>query len=88
MPEVTLTVSTLRKAKNNASLGGFPSVSDYVERLIERDESDERPPTFSTREEFEALILEGLDSPSKVMTKTDWKNLRDEILGELESKLL
>ena len=40
------------------------------------------PPSFTTKEEFEALILEGLDSPSKEMTKADWQKLRDDLVSK------
>ena len=81
MTTLDIKESSLKKAERNASKEGFANVAEYVEDLIERDALHDLPPSFSTREELESLIEEGLNSPSREMTKADWQQLRNELLG-------
>ena len=85
MPTLVLKESSLKKAQRIAENEGFATVSEYLEDLINRDALYDMPPSFSTKEELEALILEGLNSPSEEMTKEDWQKLRDEILGNVKA---
>lgn len=54
--------------------GGYRSVDEYVEGLIELDQR------LADREQLAAEVLKGLHSgPSTPMTKIDWNRLRDEV---------
>lgn len=59
--------------------GAFPSAEDYVSALIEADQKRK------AQDHFEALIIEGLDSPLSEMTAQDWEDIRTEGLARIRS---
>ena len=59
--------------------GAFPSAEDYVSALIEADQKRK------AQDHFEALIIEGLDSPLSEMTAQDWDDIRREGLAEIRA---
>jgi predicted CopG family antitoxin len=85
MATLTITEAAFERATLHAKVGGHASVADYVEELIEADMAHLMPASFATKEELEALILEGLNSPMKEMTKQDWATLREDILRQCEA---
>jgi antitoxin ParD1/3/4 len=60
--------------------GAFPSAEDYIRALVEADQKQK------AQERFEALIMEGLDSPLSEMTSQDWDELRSEGLARIRSR--
>jgi antitoxin ParD1/3/4 len=60
--------------------GTFPSAEDYIRTLIEADQKRK------AQEHFEALIVEGLDSPATEMTAQDWDDIRVEGLARIRSR--
>jgi antitoxin ParD1/3/4 len=60
--------------------GAFPTAEDYIQSLIEADQKRKG------LERLEALIMEGLDSPSSEMTAQDWDDIRREGLAELHRR--
>lgn len=81
-PELTsMTVSLPKSQKDyvkaQATACGCSTPSEYVRRLIHADQAarEER--------ELERRILEGLESPSRVMTPEVWQDLRDTLRAKL-----
>jgi antitoxin ParD1/3/4 len=60
--------------------GAFPSAEDYIQSLVEADQKRKG------LDRLEALIVEGLDSPSSEMTAEDWDDIRREGLALLHSR--
>lgn len=60
--------------------GAFPTAADYISALVEADQKRK------AQDHFEALILEGLDSPLSEMTSQDWDDLRAEGLARVRSR--
>ena len=60
--------------------GAFPTAEDYISALVEADQKRKG------LERLEALIIEGLDSPSSEMTAQDWEDIRREGLAQLHSR--
>jgi antitoxin ParD1/3/4 len=60
--------------------GAFPTAEVYIQSLIEADQKRKG------LERLEALIMEGLDSPSSEMTAQDWDDIRREGLAELHRR--
>ena len=58
--------------------GRYSSASEYVRELIRADEKRK------AEEQFEAKLLEGLNSRESELTPADWSALRKEALGRLE----
>jgi hypothetical protein len=73
-------------AEARAAESGHASLEDYVEALIRADtmtETEAGAPsevTVRTREELEAKLLEGLQSPAAEMTPADWQEMRRQFL--------
>ncbi len=63
-----------RHARTRAAELGHESVEAYVEQLV-RDDSE--PETITP--EVEALLLEGLASPSRIVTSADWARKKDDL---------
>jgi antitoxin ParD1/3/4 len=59
--------------------GAFPTAEDYIRALVEADQKRK------ALDRFEALIMEGLDSPSSDMTAQDWDDIRREGLAEIRA---
>jgi Arc/MetJ-type ribon-helix-helix transcriptional regulator len=70
---VSLPASQKAYVKARAAESGCSTPSEYVRRLIHADQR--------AREEelLERKILEGIDSPSRVMTSEDWEELRSKL---------
>ena len=85
--EVTIVLSgrTAELATEQASRLGFPDIGSYLANLIteeaEHDYGAPRHLSPRSREELEALIQEGLDSPSITMTQDDWDQMRRELIA-------
>ena len=60
--------------------GAFPSAEDYIRALVEADQKRKG------LERLEALLMEGLDSPSSEMTAQDWDDIRRQGLAELHRR--
>lgn len=60
--------------------GGYSTASEYVQDLIREDQKRKG------LEKLEALLLEGLDSPSREMTPKDWAEIRRELNERLAEK--
>jgi antitoxin ParD1/3/4 len=60
--------------------GAFPTAEDYISSLIEADQKRK------AQDHFEALIIEGLDSPLSEMTPQDWDDIRREGLARIRTK--
>ena len=60
--------------EEQAEIGGYASPADYVCALIREAHR------AAARQELEAHLLEGLNSPLAPMTRDDWAMLRQRIL--------
>jgi len=60
--------------------GAFPTAEEYIRALVEADQKRKG------LDRLEALIIEGLDSPSSEMTAQDWDDIRREGLARLHSR--
>ena len=81
--KVTLSKKTADLAHQQAARLGFTDVGHYIEALIAEEAQEDfgAPAHLSprTREELEALIVEGLSSPARTMTHEDWENMRRDL---------
>jgi hypothetical protein len=69
------------KAEARAAAAGQPNVADYTRALVEEDLATELldgPAHLSprTKAEADAMIREGLDSPTRPVTDADWTAIR------------
>jgi len=53
--------------------GGYSTTSEYFRELVREDQKRK------AQERLEALLLEGLDSPSAPMTAQDWQDVRQAV---------
>lgn len=53
--------------------GKFASPDEFIRQLLEQLQKDK------AREKLEALLLEGLASPAKEMTRHDWDGIRQRL---------
>ena len=60
--------------------GAFPSAEDYIRALVEADQKRK------AQDHFEALIIEGLNSPLSEMTAQDWEDIRRDGLALIRSR--
>jgi putative addiction module CopG family antidote len=81
MPTIQLNLSDEVKEflDAEATAKGFSSASDYVAALLRALQKRE------AWDRLEPLVLEGLASPAREMTATDWQSLRDRI-DRIEAK--
>jgi antitoxin ParD1/3/4 len=98
MPRLTLDLSDdlQSKLKVRAADGGYATVEQYVQALLRSDaetsdlpdEDYGAPPelTVTSPEDLEAKILEGLSSPAREMTATDWDEMRQEVAQRLAAR--
>lgn len=56
-----------------AAARGYPSASDYIEALLREAQKKE------AWKKVEALVLEGLQTPVREMSASDWEQLRRKI---------
>jgi Arc/MetJ-type ribon-helix-helix transcriptional regulator len=75
LTSMTVSLPAAQKAYVRAQsvASGCSTPSEYIRRLIHADQK--------AREEdhLERMILEGLQSPAREMTRKDWKELRTEL---------
>ena len=60
--------------------GRFSSASEYVRELIRADEK------YKMESRLEALLLEGLQGDETELTRTDWKDIRQEALRQVKGR--
>ncbi len=60
--------------------GRYSSASEYVRELIRADEKRK------AEQELEAKLLEGMNSPERALTSTDWKAIRREALVRVQTR--
>ncbi|CAN5410545.1 hypothetical protein BH09SUM1_BH09SUM1_12220 [soil metagenome] len=83
MTTLTLTVSDEVKSllESAALRGGYESIDAYVSDLVSAE-----PDSYSTLEELDALLEEGMKSgPAEPMTSNDWEYIRSEVQKEIGS---
>jgi hypothetical protein len=69
------------KAEARAAAAGRADVADYIRALVEEDvagEAFDGPPHLSPRTptEADAMVRDGLASPTRPMTDADWAEIR------------
>jgi antitoxin ParD1/3/4 len=62
--------------------GRYSSASEYMRELIRADEK------IKAKEQLEAKLLEGLNSPESEIVMGDWHDIRKEAISILESRKL
>ncbi len=72
------------KAEARAAAAGRADVAEYIRALVEEDvagEAFEGPRHLSPRSpaEADALLREGLASPTRPMTVADWSDIRQQV---------
>jgi Arc/MetJ-type ribon-helix-helix transcriptional regulator len=79
LTSMTVSLPATQKAyvKAQAASTGCSTPSEYIRRLIHADQKAHE------REELERRILEGLDSPSELMTQEEWSELRRSLAQKL-----
>ena len=60
--------------------GGYGNTSEYIRELIRIDQKRK------AEERLEALLLKGLESPSKQMTRADWAELKRRVTERQKKK--
>lgn len=60
--------------------GGYSTASEYFRQLLREDQKRR------AQERLEALLLEGLESPSATMTSDDWADLRRRVIERHERR--
>ena len=72
-----------------AARQGFPNVEEYLRELVTHDVQLQRqieaigPPDelrVTTKEQLQEMILEGLQTPAREMTKADFDEMRRELI--------
>ncbi len=86
---ITLPDEVHAKAEANAKKFGFASVNEYVADLVEGDDGEiidnsacDSKLSFNTREELEALLLEGMNSGPLIRADAEFWAERRRILEE------
>ena len=70
---VSLPASQKEYVKAQAEASGCSTPSEFIRRLIHQDQRTR------AQEELDRLILEGLESPSEVMTPERWEEFRQSV---------
>jgi Arc/MetJ-type ribon-helix-helix transcriptional regulator len=73
MDQITITIpdpTTKAFVDQVVSAGEYPSVNDYLLKLIREDQQRRR------KVELEALLLEGMESELTPLTDADWDDMR------------
>jgi antitoxin ParD1/3/4 len=60
------------------STGRYSSASEYVRELIRADEKRK------VEEQFETLLLQGLQGEETTMSRADWQAIRQEALAQVK----
>lgn len=74
---VSLPAAQKEYVKEQAIASGCSTPSEYIRRLIHADQKARE------QEDLERKILEGLDSPTRQMTSSDWQDLRATLKAKL-----
>jgi antitoxin ParD1/3/4 len=74
---VSLPAAQKDYVKEQAIASGCSTPSEYIRRLIHADQKARE------QEDLERKILEGLDSPTRQMTSSDWQDLRATLKAKL-----
>jgi antitoxin ParD1/3/4 len=77
---ISIPDSTKELVDQEVASGAFPTADDYIRSLIEADQKRK------AQDHVEALIMEGLDSPSSEMTAQDLEDIRREGLAEIRNR--
>jgi hypothetical protein len=93
MAVVTITLSDdeLLQVREQAARRGFVEIEDYLRDAVTEQLNREEPDNASdaplvSKEQLEAMILEGLASPARVRTKQDFDQVRAEIIARHRSR--
>ena len=62
------------------STGRYSTASEYVRELIRADEKRK------AEEQFEAKLLEGLNSAESTLTAADWSAIRKQAVAKVEAR--
>ena len=78
------------KLEARAAESGYPNLEAYVEALLraDADAADYGAPAHLTpqsREELESFVAQGMQSPARPMTKSDWDQLRRDLVDRQRS---
>jgi hypothetical protein len=81
---INLSDDVRAKAEARAAAAGRADVAEYIRALVEEDvagESFDAPPHLSpaTPAAADALVREGLASPTRPMTDADWAEIRKQV---------
>ena len=66
--------------EQEVSSGHYSSASEYLRQLIREDQKRR------ARERLDAIIAEGLDSPTAPMTPQDWQDIRAQVAQRLAAR--
>jgi hypothetical protein len=91
---IALSDDDLRLARAQAASGGFPAIEAYLQKLVvdqlqcEVDESlgAPEPLAASSVDQATALIRDGVASPSREMTPSDFASLRADLSRGYQTK--
>jgi hypothetical protein len=72
--DVSLSDDLRSYAEQEASRGGFATLGDYVQALIAEAQRRDL-----ARSSLEVMLVEGLNSPVRELTRDDWSSLRERI---------
>ena len=70
---VSLPAAQKDYVRERAAASGCSTPSEYIRRLIHADQ------VAMEKKRLEELILEGLNSPAKLMSREDWERFRAEL---------
>lgn len=71
--EISICDETAAFIQERFKTGAYDSVEKCIEALIDADR-------YSESEELESLLVEGMDSPSDVLTEDDWASIRKQAM--------
>src|ERR1700730_6530201 len=86
---ITLSDNELLLARNQAAKQGFTRIEEYLRDLVvvhlhdDKESEDFGAPehlTVTSKDQLQALILEGLESPARERSKADFDKVRQEII--------
>ena len=77
---VSLPIAQKDYVREQAAASGCSTPSEFIRRLIHADQVEKE------KAKLEELILEGLNSPAKVMTKERWESLCGDLARQLEKR--
>jgi len=84
VPMATMNISlpdSLREyVEGQVCEGGYSTASEYFRELVRADQKRK------ARERIEELLMEGLNSPAREMTPSDWDEIRREVRAKLQQR--